>query len=111
MTFEAIQRYSDHRQVNRVDESADGQAEPAHPAPVLKLAAPSPEGAAAAGATVTAAPASAGGSVTSGALAGAYLVAAIGVLIGLAGVAMAVNGRRRNDRRHAPDRESTPVGG
>jgi uncharacterized protein YcnI len=48
LTFKAIQTYSDGSVVRWIDESAPGGAEPAHPAPVLKLTK--------AGATATATP-------------------------------------------------------
>ena len=40
LVFKALQTYSDGNVVRWIDEAVEGQAEPAHPAPVLKLAKP-----------------------------------------------------------------------
>jgi periplasmic copper chaperone A len=59
MTFKVLQTYSDGSVVRWIDLSTPGQPEPAHPAPVLKLAAPasvSPAPTAAVGPAITTTP-------------------------------------------------------
>jgi uncharacterized protein YcnI len=112
MTFKVIQSYSDGSQVAWIDEAPPGAAEPEHPAPTLALAAAGagagPSGgvsqpgaagpAATAGTAPSTAPGTAPGTVSGasgGSVAGAYLVGGLGLLAGLAGVALAVAARRR----------------
>ncbi|MEN3359968.1 MAG: hypothetical protein V7637_3950 [Mycobacteriales bacterium] len=111
MQFKAIQFYSDGKQVQWIDEQAPGSTdEPEHPAPTLLLPAASggTGGGATAGPTVSAtpgapaagapaAPAASSDSASSGSVVGAYVVAALGVLIGLAGLAVGLGARRRRD--------------
>jgi len=114
MTFKAIQAYSDGTQVAWVEEQAPGsEAEPEHPAPTIALAAPGagpsqPAGSGPTGgssatvgqsATVSAPP---GGTATtvatgasSGSVAGAYVLAAVGLVAGVAGLALGLSARRR----------------
>lgn len=100
MVFKAIQFYSDGKQVQWIDEQAAGSdAEPEHPAPTLRLAAAGSAGEAAptgAAPSVTATPAPSD-SASSGSVVGAYVVAVVGVLLGLAGLAAGIGARRRRD--------------
>jgi hypothetical protein len=97
MTFKALQTYSNGQVVSWIDVPAAGSSdEPEHPAPTLKLT-PAADTGAAAPSTNTAAPtvsvsddAASNGSVT-----GAYVVGGIGLLAGLAALALAISGRRR----------------
>jgi uncharacterized protein YcnI len=95
MTFKAIQVYSNGQTVSWIEEPAAGSTqEPEHPAPTLKLAA---AGAPATSNTSAAAPA-AGASddgASKGSVTGAYVVGGIGLVAGLAALALAVTGRRR----------------
>ena len=93
MTFKAIQSYSNGQTVSWIDVPAAGSTEePEHPAPTLKLA---PAGAAAAPATNAAAPTAADTGASSGSVVGAYVVGGIGLVAGLAALALAITGRRR----------------
>jgi uncharacterized protein YcnI len=99
MTFKAIQVYSNGQTVPWIDVPAAGSTEePEHPAPTLKLAA---AGAPAGNNTASPAPAAAasGSGSTDGAskgsVTGAYVVGGIGLVAGLAALALAVTGRRR----------------
>jgi uncharacterized protein YcnI len=102
MVFKAIQTYSDGTQVQWIEEPAPGStAEPEHPAPTLKLAAAAAAGGTGAtpsgpAPTVTAAPATTG-AATSGSVVGAYVLAAAGLLAGLAGLVLGLGARRRRD--------------
>ncbi len=103
MTFKVIQVYSDGKQVAWVEESTEGQAEPEHPAPVLKLAAAGTQTGStpSAGPTVSAQPPTAAPSsdaASKGSVTGAYLLAGLGVLAGLAGLALGLTARRRAAR-------------
>jgi uncharacterized protein YcnI len=110
MTFKALQTYSNGTVVSWIDVAAAGSTEePEHPAPTLKLA---PAGGAGAATTTGTTPTVAvtddgasGGSVT-----GAYVVGGIGLLAGLAALALAATGRRRRatvDANHQPVSTST----
>jgi uncharacterized protein YcnI len=104
MTFKAIQRYSDGTEVAWVEVPAPGStAEPEHPAPTIALAAPEAAAGAAApsGAAATPTPAPAGsastgseGGASSGSVVGAYVLGALGLLAGLAALALALGARR-----------------
>jgi uncharacterized protein YcnI len=102
MVFKAIQTYSDKSQVQWIDEPAPGSTtEPEHPAPTLTLAA-APLGGQPAQAgpapTVSAAPAASGSdAATKGSVLGAYVLAAVGLLIGLVGLVLGLGARRRRD--------------
>ncbi|HST66608.1 MAG TPA: DUF1775 domain-containing protein, partial [Mycobacteriales bacterium] len=98
MTFKAIQAYSDGSVVSWIDLPAAGSSdEPEHPAPTLKLTAAGATGAAAPAAPAAPAPASgsSGDDASKGSVTGAYVVGGIGLLAGLAALALAVTGRRR----------------
>lgn len=105
MVFKVIQTYSDGTTAQWIDEQAPGStAEPEHPAPTLKLAAAAPEGGAATPSGSSAGPASgssaapaASDSATKGSVLGAYLLAAAGLVAGLAGLALGFGARRRRD--------------
>ena len=94
MTFKALQTYSNGQTVSWIDEPAAGSTvEPDHPAPTLKLAA---AGTPAASNTAAPPPAAAGDDGASkGSVTGAYVVGGIGLVAGLAALALAVTGRRR----------------
>jgi uncharacterized protein YcnI len=95
MTFKAIQVYSNGQTVSWIDEPAAGSTqEPDHPAPTLKLAA---AGAPAASNTAAPTPAAAAGDdgASKGSVTGAYVVGGIGLVAGLAALALAITGRRR----------------
>jgi periplasmic copper chaperone A len=98
MVFKAIQTYSDGKTVDWIDEAAPGAAEPEHPAPTLQLAKAAPAGGAAPSAapTVSAGPAATSGGASSGSVAGAYVVGALGLLVGLAGLALGARRRGGN---------------
>jgi uncharacterized protein YcnI len=97
MIFKAIQSYSDGKVVSWIDVPPAGStAEPESPAPTLTLAA------AAAAAPAATAPAAAAGSASpagdgasKGSVTGAYVVGGIGLLAGLAALALAATARRR----------------
>jgi uncharacterized protein len=101
MVFKAIQTYSDKKQVQWIDEQAPGSTdEPEHPAPTLQLTAAAAEGAgdpapAGPAPSVSAAPAASSDSASSGSVVGAYVVAVIGILVGVAGLAVGLGARRR----------------
>ena len=96
MTFKALQTYSNGETVSWIDVPAAGSSdEPEHPAPTLKLASASDTGATAP-TTNTAAPASTSGDEAgNGSVTGAFVVGGIGLVAGLAALAVAVSGRRR----------------
>jgi periplasmic copper chaperone A len=112
MTFKAIQTYSNGQVVSWIEEPAAGSSdEPEHPAPTLKLA---PAGAAAgapAPTTNTAAPtvSVSDDGASSGSVIGAYVVGGIGLVAGLAALALAISGRRRRTAERNPERVGSGV--
>jgi periplasmic copper chaperone A len=108
MTFKALQTYSNGQVVSWIEQPAAGSTEePDHPAPVLKLA---PAGAAATPAIPAASAPAAGSDASKGSVTGAYIVGGIGLLAGLAALALAASGRRRRatvDGTHEPVSTST----
>ena len=95
MTFKAIQTYSNGQIVSWIDVPAAGSTEePEHPAPTLELA---PAGAATANTTAPAPAAAAPGDsgASKGSVTGAYVIGGIGLVAGLAALALALSGRRR----------------
>ena len=112
MTFKAIQVYSNGQTVSWIEEPAAGSTEePEHPAPTLKLA---PAGGAPAAGNTAAAPAAAastGDDASKGSVTGAYVVGGIGLVAGLAALALAVTGRRRRSTvGKSPEHVSTSTG-
>jgi periplasmic copper chaperone A len=98
MVFKAIQTYSDGKTVDWIDEAAPGSTEePEHPAPTLQLAAAGATTTTPASTTptVSATPAASSTGASSGAVTGAYIVAILGLLAGLAGLALGMGARRR----------------
>jgi MYXO-CTERM domain-containing protein len=98
MVFKAIQTYSDGKVVSWIDVPPAGSTtEPESPAPTLKLAAAGTDTAAAAPTTNTAAPTvtASADNASKGSVTGAYVVGGIGLLAGLAALALAATGRRR----------------
>jgi uncharacterized protein YcnI len=95
MVFKAIQNYSDGTTVSWIEQAAAGSTEePEHPAPTLTLAA--------AGTTSTSTPATStpavaasGDDASKSSVTGAYVVGGIGLVAGLAALALAATGRRR----------------
>ena len=96
MTFKAVQTYSDGQVVSWIELPATGSTdEPEHPAPTLKLApAAAADSAPAAGGSAAPA-ASSSGADSGSSVTGAYVVGGLGLLAGLAALALAVSGRRR----------------
>ncbi|MCU1615544.1 MAG: uncharacterized protein JWO98_3084 [Frankiales bacterium] len=95
LTFPSLQGYSDGTTVSWIDPTIEGQPEPQHPAPTLKIAAASGS----ASASTTSAPSRSG---TSGLAVTALIVGIVGLLAGIAGVALALSARRRS----APSKSS-----
>jgi hypothetical protein len=91
LTFPALQGYDDGSTVSWIDPTVEGQAEPEHPAPTLSLTAASDTAT-----DTTAAAASDSNNGTSGLAATALVVGIVGLLVGLAGVALALGARRRS---------------
>jgi uncharacterized protein YcnI len=98
MAFKAIQVYSDRSQVEWIEDTPAGGAEPEHPAPVLELAAATAEGVHGAGAATTqpaaAAPADNADAASKGAVLAALVIGGLGLAAGLAGLAFGVTSRR-----------------
>lgn len=94
MVFKAIQTYSDGRTVSWIDVPPAGSTEePESPAPTLTLA---EAGVAAAPTGIPSRPEVASdGGASKGSVTGAYVVGGIGLLAGLAALALAATGRRR----------------
>ncbi len=97
MVFKAIQTYSDGKVVSWIDVPPAGSTEePQSPAPTLTLAAAGAAGAAVPAPGTGAAPAAvASDGASKGSVTGAYLVGGIGLLAGLAALALAATGRKR----------------
>jgi periplasmic copper chaperone A len=98
VTFPVIQTYSDGTEVPWIDPTVEGQPEPQHPAPVLKLTADT------SGATPAASPAPSTdaaathdhGSQLGGSAAGvALFLAILALVVGIAGVVLGLRGPRR----------------
>jgi uncharacterized protein YcnI len=91
LTFKALQTYSDGQVVRWIQQSQQGQPEPADPAPELKLtkAATSDDAAKATVTTAAAATSTGGGDTT------ARLLGAVGIVVGLAGALLGFFGWRR----------------
>ena len=111
MTFKAIQTYSDGKVVSWIEQPAPGSTEePDFPAPTLQLAAPSAAG----GVTASSAPAAPATSDTAskGSVIGAYLLGGLGLLAGLAGLALGLTSRRRSTSAGDPTPTdiTTPAG-
>jgi MYXO-CTERM domain-containing protein len=107
MVFKALQTYSDGTVVSWIELPAAGSnAEPEHPAPTLKLAAPGADTAATTPTDNTAAPTvtASADNASKSSVTGAYIVGGIGLLAGLAALALAATGRRRRSADN-PDRE------
>lgn len=101
MTFKVIQSYSDGKDVSWIDEPAAGSTEePDFPAPTLKLTAAGP-------ADTESERVTADDGASKGSVAGAYVVGGVGLVAGLAALALA--GRRRRTIVEA-QRETTTSG-
>jgi uncharacterized protein YcnI len=95
MTFKAIQVYSNGQTVSWIDEPAAGSTEePDHPAPTLKLAAGRPPAPSNTPPPPPPPPARRA-RASKGSVTGAYVVGGIGLVAGLAALALAITGRRR----------------
>ena len=108
MTFKVIQTYSDGKQVAWIEESAGG-TEPQYPAPTLKLAAPAAAPAATTAPSVSATPAATTDAASKGSVTGAYVLGGLGLLAGLAGLALGLTGRRRPVTVEAPQQDQPTV--
>ena len=89
LVFKVLQTYSDGKIVRWIDETVEGQPEPEHPAPVLKLSAASGDtmsGAAASAGPTVAAKTDTKSSDSTGTA--ALIVAIVGGLLGLAGLVL-----------------------
>jgi uncharacterized protein YcnI len=95
LVFPALQGYDDGSTSSWIDPTVEGQAEPEHPAPTLSLSAPSAEPQSGTTATDTTT-AAAGDDDSSGLAVTALVVGIIGLLAGIAGVALALGARRRS---------------
>jgi uncharacterized protein YcnI len=102
LTFKAIQTYSDGKSVSWIETPAPGSsAEPEHPAPVLTLGAGSSSEPGSAGASASAAPgqaaaaAPASDAASKASVTTAIVLGALGVLLGLGALALALRSRRR----------------
>nr|WP_188299321.1 YcnI family protein [Streptomyces sp. CBMA156] len=99
LVFKTLQTYDNGDVVRWIDESKDGQPEPAKPAPVLKLT----KAAEGDGHGVTASPAASGGSSDHAAASGdakssdstARTLGVVGIVVGVIGTAVGVLGLRR----------------
>jgi uncharacterized protein YcnI len=111
MTFKAIQSYSNGQIVAWIDVPAAGSTqEPDHPAPTLKLA---PAGAATTNTTAPAPTAAASGDngASKSSVVGAYVIGGIGLVAGLAALALAATGRRRRSTvEKSPKHDFTSTG-
>lgn len=111
MTFKAIQTYSDGKTVSWIEVPPAGSTtEPDLPAPTLKLATTATDSTSATQ-TAAAAPAPAASdpnAASKGSVAGAYVLGGLGLLAGLAGLALGVTRRRRPATATGanPDRET-----
>jgi uncharacterized protein YcnI len=114
MVFKALQTYSDGQVVSWIDQPAAGSTEePEHPAPTLALAPASAAAAAPSTGTVAAAPAASADGPSKGSVTGAYVVGGIGLLTGVAALALAATGRKRRttvDGTREPVSTSTSAG-
>jgi uncharacterized protein YcnI len=90
LTFNVVQSYSDGSDTAWIEPTVAGQAEPEHPAPVLSLSADAADGHAAATDAVSS-PDDDGNGLAVAALA----VAVVGLVAGLAGLALGLAARRR----------------
>ncbi|MET9360035.1 YcnI family protein [Streptomyces sp. NPDC006632] len=98
LVFKALQTYSNNEVVRWIEEAKPGQAEPANPAPALKLtAAATGEGGATSAADKSTAGRKTAAASTSDTDTTARVLAVVGIVVGVAGVAFGVfAGRRRS---------------
>jgi periplasmic copper chaperone A len=102
LVFKAVQTYSDGDVVRWIDLQQPGQPEPEHPAPVLTLTAAgapggsSPAAAPGSGSGAGSAEASAAAPAGDGTATAALVLGALGLAAGLAALAVALLGRRRD---------------
>jgi periplasmic copper chaperone A len=109
MTFKAIQTYSDDKVVSWIEEPPAGSnQEPDFPAPTLKLASAAAPRDGVTASTTPIAPASAD-AASKGSVAGAYLLGGLGLVAGLAGLALGLAARRRRPGTLTPDGEPAEV--
>jgi uncharacterized protein YcnI len=93
LTFNVVQSYSDGSEVAWIEPTVTGQPEPAHPAPVLSLAAAAPDASSSTAGTATGtASASSDGNTTATV---ALVLGILGLLAGLAGLFLGLTARRR----------------
>jgi hypothetical protein len=96
LVFKTLQTYSDGTIVRWIDDTVEGQPEPEHPAPVLKLA---PAAAVATGATASAGPTVAAQTTSTGSSSGvAVTFGIVGAVLGLAGLVLGLVALTRTRR-------------
>jgi len=94
LSFPAVQTYSDGTEAAWIEPTVDGQPEPERPAPVLSLTG-STSGETASDGAATGTTAEAGDDDGSGLATTALVVAVLGLLAGLGGLALGLSARRR----------------
>jgi periplasmic copper chaperone A len=113
LVFPALQGYDDGSTVSWIDPAVEGQPEPEHPAPTLGLTAAAGDPATGTATDTTAtAPAASSDDSSNGLAVTALVVGIVGLLAGIAGVALALSARRRPVGDSAPaarDLDSTTV--
>jgi len=95
LVFPALQGYDDGSTTSWIDPTVEGQAEPEHPAPTLSLTA-APADTATGTDTTTPAAGTTGNDSSNGLAVTALVVGIVGLLVGIAGVALALGARRRS---------------
>jgi uncharacterized protein YcnI len=110
LVFKAIQHYSDGKDVAWIEQAAAGAAEPAHPAPTLKLATSAADSPAPS-ATQVAVGASGSNTTTSndaskGAVTAALAIAGVGVVLGAGGLGLGLSAWRRTRTAASADNPS-----
>jgi uncharacterized protein YcnI len=93
LTFNVVQSYSDGSEVAWIEPTVAGQPEPAHPAPVLSLAAAAPDASGSTPGTATGTASASGDGDTTATV--ALVLGVLGLLAGLAGLFLGLSARRR----------------
>ena len=95
LAFPVVQTYSDGKDVAWIEPTVEGQAEPEHPAPVLKLSAGSAPAADPTSTTDAAATHDHGSQVAGSPAGVALFLAILALVVGIAGVVLGLRGARR----------------